>query len=109
MLTAVLFIITRIWTQPRCSSMTEWYIHTVESYETTKRNYWYTWVSHVALVVKNPPANAGDAREAGSIPGPERFPGGGNGTPLQYPGLEIFMGRRAWWAIVHGLQRVGHS
>ena len=35
-------------------------------------------------VVKNPPANAGDARVTGSIPGSGRSPGGGNGTPLQY-------------------------
>ena len=37
----------------------------------------------VALVVKNPPANAGDVRDMGSIP-PERSPGGGHGNPLQY-------------------------
>ena len=35
------------------------------------------------LVVKNPPANAGDIREAGSIPGSGRSPGGGHGNPLQ--------------------------
>ena len=39
--------------------------------------------SQVALVVKNPPANAGDVRDMGSIPGLGRFPGGGNGNPLQ--------------------------
>ena len=38
--------------------------------------------SQVALVVKNPPANAGDVREAGSIPGLGRSPGGGNTDPL---------------------------
>ena len=38
--------------------------------------------SHVALVVKNPPANAGDARDTSLIPGLERFPGVGNGNPL---------------------------
>ena len=38
--------------------------------------------SLVALVVKNPPANAGDIRGMGSIPGSERSPGGGNGNPL---------------------------
>lgn len=37
MLTAVLFIITRNWTQPKCPSMCEWYIHTVESYDEIKR------------------------------------------------------------------------
>ena len=39
--------------------------------------------SQVALVVKNPPANAGDLRVLGSIPRSGRFPGGGNGNPLQ--------------------------
>ena len=39
-------------------------------------------------MVKNPPANAGDTREAGSIPGLGRSPGVGNGNPLQYSGLE---------------------
>ena len=39
-------------------------------------------------MVKNPSANAGDARDAGSIPGSGRFPGGGHGNPLQYSCLE---------------------
>ena len=43
----------------------------------------------VMLVVKNPPANAGDIRDTGSIPGSERSPGGGHGNPLQYSCLEI--------------------
>ena len=42
------------------------------------------WVSQVVLVVKNPPANAGDIKGAGSIPGLGRPPGKGNGYPLQY-------------------------
>ena len=42
-----------------------------------------TGAYQVALVVKNLPANAGDARDTGSIPGLGRFPGGGNGNPLQ--------------------------
>ena len=42
----------------------------------------------VALGVKNPPANAGDARDQGSIPGSGRSPGGGHGNPLQYSCLE---------------------
>ena len=53
-------------------------------------------------MVKNPPANAGDTREAGSIPGSGRSPGVGKGTSLQYPCLENSMGRGAWWATVHG-------
>jgi len=44
--------------------------------------------SQVVLVVKNPPANAGDIRDEGSIPGWERSPGGGHGNPFQYSCLE---------------------
>ena len=44
-------------------------------------------------MVKNPPANAGDARDLGSIPGSGRFPGDGNGNPLQYSCLENSMDR----------------
>ena len=42
-------------------------------------------------MVKNPPANAGDIRHVGSIPGLGRSPGGGNGKPLQYSCLENAM------------------
>jgi len=49
-------------------------------------------------VVKNLPANAGDA---GSIPGLGRSPGGENGNPLQYSCLENPMDREVWWATVH--------
>ena len=59
------------------------------------------WASHMVLVVKNPPANAGGGRDAGSIPGLGRSPGGGNGNPLQYSCLENPMDREAWWATVH--------
>ena len=58
-------------------------------------------VLQVALVVKNPPANAGDVRDAGSIPGSGRSPGGGHGNPLQYSYLENPMDRGAWWVTVH--------
>ena len=54
------------------------------------------------IVVKNPPADAGDARDAGSIPGSERSPREGNGYPLWYSCLENPMNRGAWWATVHG-------
>ena len=58
--------------------------------------------SQVALVVKNLPANAGDLRDNGSIPGLGRSPGGqmGNGNPLQYSCLENSMDRGAWQATV---------
>ena len=58
------------------------------------------------LVVKNLPANAGDA---GLIPGSGRSPGEGIGNPLQYSCLENLMDRGAWQAIVHGVARVGHD
>ena len=61
--------------------------------------------SQVALVVKNPPANAGDVRHAGSIPMLERSRGGGHGNPLQYSCLENPMDRGAWWAIVYRLTK----
>ena len=52
--------------------------------------------SQMALVVKNPPANAGDIRDADSIPGLGRSPGGRNGNPLQNSCLGNPMDRRAW-------------
>ena len=52
-------------------------------------------------MVKNPPANAGDVRDAGSIPGLGRSPGGGHGNPLQYSCLENPMDSAAWQAMVH--------
>ena len=57
------------------------------------------------LVVKNPPANAGDVRDTGSIPGLGRSPGGGHGNPLQYFCLENPMERGAWWATVRGVAK----
>jgi len=56
-------------------------------------------------VVKNPPANAGDAGDAGSIAGLGRSPGVGNGNPLQYSCLENSMDRGAWWATVQGVAK----
>ena len=60
--------------------------------------------SQVALVVTNPPADAGDRRDTGSIPDLGRSPGGGNGNPFHYSCLENSMDRGAWWAIVHESQ-----
>ena len=48
----------------------------------------YTWAYQVVLVVKNPPANVGDIRDSGSIPGLGRSPRGQHGNPLQYSCLE---------------------
>ena len=55
----------------------------------------------MALVVKNPPANAGGVRDAGLISGLGRSPGGGHGNPLQCSCLENPMYRGAWWTTVH--------
>ena len=57
----------------------------------------------MSLAVKNPPANAEDSRDVGSIPGSGRFPGIGDGNPLQYSCLENSMERGAWRATVHGI------
>ena len=56
-------------------------------------------------VVKNPPANAGDARDVGLIPGSRRSLGVGNGNQLQYSCLENCMDRGAWWATVHWVRK----
>ena len=56
-------------------------------------------------VVKNPPANAGDARDVSSIFGSGRSPGVGNGNRLQNSCLENSMDRGALWATVHGVTK----
>ena len=58
-----------------------------------------TMASQMALVVKNPPANAGDT------PGSERSPGVGNGNLLQYSCLKNSMDRGAQHATVHGVEK----
>ena len=60
-------------------------------------------------MVRNPPANAGDIKYTGSIPGSGRSPGRENGNPLQYSCLENSMDRGTWWATVYRVQRVGHD
>ena len=72
---------------------------------THTHTYVYTyiciWASQVALVVKNPPAKAGDLRDLGSIPESGRSPGGWRGNLLQLSCLENPLGRGAWQAIAH--------
>ena len=60
-------------------------------------------------MVKNLPANAGDIRDTGTIPGLGRSPRGGHGNLLQYSNLENPMDRGAWQGMVLGSQRVGHK
>ena len=62
------------------------------------------WASQVALVLMNPPANAEELRDTGSIPASGRSPGGGHGNPLQYSCLENSMFRGAWQATVPGVE-----
>ena len=85
--------------------------------ETDRHEFGSFWASQVSLVVKNPPANAGDVRDVRSIPGSGRLPRGGHGNPLRYSCLENPMDRGAWRAAVHGVtksqtqqeQRIRHN
>ena len=63
------------------------------------------WASQVVLMVKNPPANAGDIRDMGSILGSGRSPGGRHGNPLQYSYLENPRDRGAWTATVQRIMQ----
>ena len=63
------------------------------------------WGSPDGSVVSNLPANAGDAGDAGSIPGSERSLGGRIGNPLQYSCLKNPMDRGVWRATVHGVAK----
>ena len=56
-------------------------------------------------MIKNPPANTGDTRDVGLIPGLGRSPGVGNDNPLKYSFLENSMDTGAWGARVHGVTR----
>ena len=63
------------------------------------------WGFPDGIVIKNPPANAGDIRDTSLIPQLGWSPGVGNGNPLQYSCLENSMDRGAWWATVHRVTR----
>ena len=65
----------------------------------------FVHASQVELAVKNPPAKAGDVRDAGSIPESGRFPGGGHGNPLQYSYLRNPMDRGALWSTVYRVMK----
>ena len=64
------------------------------------------WASRVMLMIKNPPANAGEVRDMDSAPGLKKSPGGQCGNPIQCSCMENPMERGAWWATV---QRVAKS
>ena len=60
----------------------------VNKEEVLRRSKLEGGASQAVLVIKSPPASAGDVRDTGSIPGSERSPGGGLGNPLQYSCLD---------------------
>ena len=62
---------------------------------------WHDMGFPVGASGKEPPANAGDLRNAASVPGSGRSPGRGHGNPLQYSCLENPMDRGAWQSTVH--------
>ena len=69
-------------------------------------DYWVPFrAPQVALVTKNSPANAGDARDTGLIPGSGRSPGKGNGYPLRSSCLKNSMDREAWRATIDGVTK----
>ena len=82
-----------LWVGAECSETEQGWYGLSQTYSSKR-------ASQVALVVKNPPANAGDIRDAGSIPGLGRFPGRGPCNPLQCSCLENPMDRGAWRAAV---------
>ena len=84
--------------QGRPLSMEYFYLHVI-----------YLWASQVALVVNNLPANAGDIRDTGLIPGLGRSAGGGSGSPLQYSCLETPTNRGPGGLQSIGSQRVAHD
>ena len=68
-------------------------------------NISWEWASQISPVVKNPPANEGDARDMGSIPGSGRLPKRGNSNPLQYSCVENPHGLRS----LEGYSPWGHK
>ena len=74
-------------------------VHGVTKSRTRLSNF--TLLHFLVPMVKNSPANAGDIRDVGSVPGLRRSPGGGHGNPFQYSCLENPMGRGTCWATVH--------
>ena len=75
---------------------------------------WFQWAytfasSHTQKDGSEGKASARNAGDPGFIPGSGNSPGEGNGIPLQYSCLENSMDGGAWWAIVHGVTKIGHD
>ena len=60
-------------------------------------------------ILKNLLVSAGDAEDSSLISGSRRFPGEGNGNPVQYSCLDNSMDRGAWKITVHGVRKSGHD
>ena len=86
----------------------DWHIHT-HLYIKQITNKDLLRASQVAQVVKNPPANTGDARGVGSIPGSGRFPWAGNGTPRSMPVWKISWAEKRGRLLSTGPQRFRHD
>ena len=80
-------------------------LHALSSFSLYWNGYNFQWGTPGGTVVKSPPANAGDARDMGSISESGRFPGGGSDNPLHYSCLENSMDRGTWWATDHGVAK----
>ena len=91
------------------SSWTEGFPFPAKGYNSTPTVVVLIFILYWGIVVKNPPASAGDMGDTGFIPGWERSPGGGNGNPLQYSCLENPTDSGAWWAAGHGVTKSWHS
>ena len=78
---------------------------TIEKITINKTPLQAVGASQMVLVVKNPPANPGDIRDVGSIPGSGRLPGERNGSPPYDSCIGNLMDRGAWWATVHGIAK----
>ena len=83
-------------------NMPSWLICSLHAHDNQKRKPELSLRLPRGFSGKESTCNAGDT---GSIPGAGRFPGGGNGNPLQYSCLENSRDRGAWWATVHGVSK----
>ena len=94
----------RVWDWKVEAKILSMVIHTDSDISLRKTNKILVSASQVMLVIKNPPANSGDVRDTGSIPGSGSSPGEKQGNPLQYC-LEYSMERGVWHTIVHGVAK----
>ena len=95
------------------TDLTRRLVHKCLQQQQSYLSFYYTsqmlWASQVALVVKNTPANAGYIRDACSVPGLGRSPGGGHGNPLHILAWRIPWTEEHSWLQCRGSQRVGHD